>query len=136
MSTVQIACRHALIYLQLVDGWEAKGEFFPGEWDAVKPMDERYRTYCGRDVPLRFRSSQNVALIQHRIPVRAQGFSFTVRFVHNKRRKHRLTPPETLYQETVHSYTLRISRIRPPLLLCTKPYLRHFLRCKQLHRYN
>ena len=27
------------------------------------------------------------------------------------------------------------SRIRPPLLLCTKPYLRHFVRCKQLHRY-
>ena len=28
------------------------------------------------------------------------------------------------------------SRIRPPLLPCTKPYLRHFVRCKQLHRYN
>ena len=28
------------------------------------------------------------------------------------------------------------SRIRPPLLLCTKLYLRHFVRYKQLHRYS
>ncbi|XP_014663083.1 PREDICTED: corticotropin-releasing factor-binding protein-like [Priapulus caudatus] len=69
--------------LGVFDGWELDGQLFPNEEDHPQEFDRRYKTYCGDDKPNKiFISSQNVAMVQHRIPV-AGGFSVHVKFVPN-----------------------------------------------------
>lgn len=76
--------------LQVVDGWEAQGQFFPSEFDTSVVMEERYKTYCGDSLPSgTFISSQNVALIQFRIPTPGQGFAVAINFIKNMQRKYK-----------------------------------------------
>lgn len=68
----------------LVDGWEMNGQFFPPPSDHHLSLDERYMTYCGQSKPRKILvSSQNVLLIQNRIPVAGQGFTIKVNFIDN-----------------------------------------------------
>ncbi|KAL5020033.1 hypothetical protein ScPMuIL_002925 [Solemya velum] len=70
--------------LAIVDGWELQGEMFPSQDDHPQGMDERYHAYCGPDKPNRiFIASQNVALIQFRIPSLGEGFKVNVRLIDN-----------------------------------------------------
>lgn len=65
-----------------VDGWEMNQEFFPSPVDHELSLEERYKTYCGIHRPSKvYVASQNVALIQHLIPVAGQGFKVKVKFV-------------------------------------------------------
>ena len=76
------------LYLQFVDGWEAQGQFFPSEFDSPMTMDQRYLTYCGDHKPKRvIMASQNVALLQFRVPHKGHGFRFSLKFVPSERRK-------------------------------------------------
>jgi len=70
--------------LAVFDGWELQGELFPGSFDHHLTMEERYKTYCGRDRPSKlFISSQNVALIQFKLPEPGEGFKLFVTFKAN-----------------------------------------------------
>ncbi|PSN38852.1 hypothetical protein C0J52_26351 [Blattella germanica] len=85
-----------------VDGWELNRQFFPSPQDHPKPLNLRYREFCGqRKVKQVLESSQNAALIQYRLPARGKGFSFTVRFLKNS------TPCNILLEGTADVYTLR-----------------------------
>lgn len=76
-------------FFQFVDGWELNGEFFPNPMDHLLPMQSRFSEFCGkRKIKQVFLSSQNVALIQYRMPSRGSRFSFSVRFVKNPTRKY------------------------------------------------
>ncbi|XP_050504598.1 corticotropin-releasing factor-binding protein isoform X3 [Diabrotica virgifera virgifera] len=89
--------------VSVVDGWELKGEFFPSSRDHQKPLRARFNEFCGeRKIKKVFTSSQNVALIQYRMPARGTSFSFTVRFVKNP------TPCNVFFQADDHEtiYTL------------------------------
>ncbi|XP_049770633.1 corticotropin-releasing factor-binding protein [Schistocerca cancellata] len=88
--------------VSFVDGWELNRQFFPSLEDHPKPLELRYREFCGtRKVKEVFRSSQNAALIQYRVPQRDKGFSFTVRFIKNP------TPCNILLEGVSDVYTLR-----------------------------
>ncbi|KAK7865767.1 hypothetical protein R5R35_002095 [Gryllus longicercus] len=88
--------------VSFVDGWELNRQFFPSPEDHPKPLHLRYREFCGqRRVKEIFTSSQNAALVQFRVPSRARGFSFTVRFLKNS------TPCNILLEGTSDVYTLR-----------------------------
>jgi Corticotropin-releasing factor binding protein (CRF-BP). len=77
-----------LYFFQFVDGWELNQQFFPSPEDHPKPLNQRYREFCGQHkVKEVLESSQNAGLIQYRIPGRGRGFSFTVRFPRNPTRK-------------------------------------------------
>ncbi|XP_064596577.1 corticotropin-releasing factor-binding protein-like [Liolophura sinensis] len=70
--------------LSIVDGWELNGQVFPGDIDHEDPLDERFRTFCGAHKPTKiYLSSQNVALIQFRLPRAGDGFRVTIRFPRN-----------------------------------------------------
>ncbi|ELU04690.1 hypothetical protein CAPTEDRAFT_155089 [Capitella teleta] len=69
--------------LAMVDGWETQGQFFPSDEDHQLPFEMRYQTYCGGEAPTVFISSQNVALIQYRIPTVEEGFHISVRMIDN-----------------------------------------------------
>ncbi|KAJ8961920.1 hypothetical protein NQ318_021539, partial [Aromia moschata] len=85
----------------VVDGWELNREFFPSPRDHPKPMNSRFTEFCGqRKIKQVFVSSQNVALIQYRMPARGTSFSFSVRFVKNP------NPCNVLFQ-TDDIYTLK-----------------------------
>lgn len=74
--------------VSVVDGWELSGQFFPGIEDHAIPRNARYHEFCGNTKPRRiFRMSQNVGLVEYRIPNPGQGFVVRVRFVKNPRRK-------------------------------------------------
>ncbi|KAK3609961.1 hypothetical protein CHS0354_011795 [Potamilus streckersoni] len=67
--------------LAVFDGWELNNQYFPGVEDHSLPMIERYRTFCGEEAPKTlYISSQNVALIQFRIPQAGEGFKVKVGF--------------------------------------------------------
>ncbi|KAJ6646670.1 Corticotropin-releasing factor-binding protein [Pseudolycoriella hygida] len=75
--------------MAFVDGWELNGQYFPGVQDHKLNLDKRITEFCNdnKHWPLNhfnrvYRSSQNAALLQYRIPIRGQ-FVATVRFVHN-----------------------------------------------------
>ncbi|XP_023709298.1 corticotropin-releasing factor-binding protein isoform X2 [Cryptotermes secundus] len=88
--------------VSFVDGWELNGQFFPSPEDHPKPLNLRYREFCGqRRVKQVLESSQNAALIQYRMPHRGKGFSFTVRFLKNS------MPCNILLEGTADVYTLR-----------------------------
>ncbi|KAG5872941.1 hypothetical protein JTB14_027431 [Gonioctena quinquepunctata] len=87
--------------ISVVDGWELNGEFFPSPHDHPRPLRQRFQEFCGeKTIKQIFASSQNVALIQYRMPARGASFSFNVRFVKNP------TPCNVLSQ-TDGIYTLR-----------------------------
>lgn len=63
--------------IQFVDGWELNGEYFPSESDHHRKLDDRVAEFCSdytqwpRISKKRvFKSSQNAALLQYRIPTR------------------------------------------------------------------
>lgn len=73
---------------QFVDGWELNGQLFPNDQDHQKPSLKRFSEMCGTKKPKQvFKSSQNAALIQYRVPRRGNGFSFYVSFVKNPNRE-------------------------------------------------
>lgn len=83
--------------MQFVDGWELNGEYFPGVQDHELNLDKRIIEFCNdnKHWPLKqfnrvYRSSQNAALLQYRIPIRGQ-FVAIVRFIHNPNRKYFLS---------------------------------------------
>jgi len=69
------------------DGWEMNGHIFPSEDDHKHSLKERvaemYKETFPNNQIFRVRSTQNVALIQYRIPVDSQGFIFRVSFEPN-----------------------------------------------------
>ncbi|XP_045184149.1 corticotropin-releasing factor-binding protein-like isoform X2 [Mercenaria mercenaria] len=70
--------------LALFDGWELQGELFPGVNDHALTLAERYTMFCGEKKPEAiFMSSQNVALIQFKIPNPGEGFKVFVNFKKN-----------------------------------------------------
>lgn len=75
-----------------MDGWELNGQIFPNEQDHPKPIYDRFFEICGSKKPKQiFKSSQNAALIQYRVPRRGNGFSFYVSFINNPTRKYDTT---------------------------------------------
>ncbi|EDW99102.1 corticotropin-releasing factor-binding protein [Drosophila yakuba] len=92
--------------MAFVDGWELNGEYFPGIKDHHRPLEERVYEFCNnyRQWPRVsnkkfFRSSQNAALLQYRIPVRG-SFVANVRF-------HKITQPcNVLVQNTAAMYKM------------------------------
>ncbi|XP_055585578.1 corticotropin-releasing factor-binding protein [Uranotaenia lowii] len=75
--------------MSFVDGWELNGMYFPTEHDHPKSMDHRIEEFCNdpkmwpfHPVRKAFRSSQNAALIQYRIPI-SGSFIVSVRYLHN-----------------------------------------------------
>ncbi|XP_060558615.1 corticotropin-releasing factor-binding protein-like [Ruditapes philippinarum] len=67
-----------------LDGWELQGDLFPSENDHTLSLAERYHMYCGETRPKKiFISSQNVALIQFRLPNPGEGFKVFVNFKNN-----------------------------------------------------
>lgn len=74
--------------LSVIDGWELNGQFFPGIEDHPVPRNARYHEFCGHIKPRKtFLMSQNVGLLEYRIPTAGQGFAVRVRFVQNPKRK-------------------------------------------------
>lgn len=70
--------------LVVVDGWEIAGEVFPSVSDHPLSIDERFRGFCGADDPRdAMVMSQNVALIQFRIPKRLQNFRVRISYHYN-----------------------------------------------------
>ncbi|XP_025418372.1 corticotropin-releasing factor-binding protein [Sipha flava] len=88
--------------IAFVDGWELNGQLFPNEQDHPKPMEERFYEICGTKKRKQvYKSSQNAALIQFRVPRRGNGFSFYVSFINNP------TPCNILMEGITDIYTLR-----------------------------
>lgn len=59
------------------DGWELNGKYFPNEIDHHLSLEQRSHEFCNhnaewpfRQLRKRFRSSQNAALLQYRIPIK------------------------------------------------------------------
>jgi len=74
--------------LTVFDGWELRGQFFPGVEDHPIPRNARYHEFCGHIKPRKpFKMSQNVGLLEYRIPNAGQGFVVRVKFVENPKRK-------------------------------------------------
>lgn len=78
-------------YIQVFDGWEMNGKYFPSTHDHPLSLEQRNNEFCNdrkhypsyRTV---YRSNQNAALIQYRIPVKG-SFTITVRHLRNPERK-------------------------------------------------
>ncbi|KPM09954.1 crhbp corticotropin-releasing factor binding protein-like protein, partial [Sarcoptes scabiei] len=89
--------------LSIVDGWELMGQFFPSVEDHPLPRDSRYQEFCGDNNPKRaFLMSQNVGLIEYRIPIAGEGYTVRVRFLENPK------PCNTIIQGLDYGiYTLR-----------------------------
>lgn len=84
---------YSSVLYQFVDGWELNGEYFPGVHDHPLSLEERVSEFCVEDrrYPYRknkrmFRSSQNAALLQYRIPKQG-SFMVSVKFHSNPDRK-------------------------------------------------
>ncbi|EDW84454.1 uncharacterized protein Dwil_GK13130 [Drosophila willistoni] len=92
--------------MAFVDGWELNGEYFPGIKDHHRALDERVYEFCNNykqwpriSNKKFFRSSQNAALLQYRIPARG-SFVANVRF-------HKITQPcNILVQDTAAVYKM------------------------------
>uniref|UniRef100_A0A1A9ZZL6 Uncharacterized protein n=1 Tax=Glossina pallidipes TaxID=7398 RepID=A0A1A9ZZL6_GLOPL len=95
LEDVLNVCVFFLFTLQLnqfVDGWELNGEYFPAINDHHRSLDERLVEFCNNykrwpHVMNKkfFRSSQNAALLQYRLPTKG-SFIANVRF-------HKITQP-------------------------------------------
>ncbi|XP_058127222.1 corticotropin-releasing factor-binding protein [Anopheles ziemanni] len=101
MRQVNVDCRSGGL-MAFVDGWELNGQYFPGERDHEKPLALRVQEFCaergdGGPWPAGkhastpgawvFRSSQNAALVQYRIPTRG-SFVLSARFLRNPKPCH------------------------------------------------
>ncbi|XP_017480066.1 PREDICTED: corticotropin-releasing factor-binding protein-like, partial [Rhagoletis zephyria] len=92
--------------MAFVDGWELNGEYFPGIKDHHRGLEERVVEFCNnfKQWPRVankkfFRSSQNAALLQYRIPLRG-SFIAHVRF-------HKITKPcNVLVQDTTAIFNM------------------------------
>ncbi|XP_066248731.1 corticotropin-releasing factor-binding protein isoform X1 [Euwallacea similis] len=97
---LDVSCENGGLVV-VVDGWELNGEIFPNPDDHPKALKSRFNEFCGKKkIKETFVSSQNVALIQHRMPFRGASFSFNVKIVRNP------TPCNVLVQLD-ETYTLR-----------------------------
>jgi len=87
ISFVDVTCRSGGL-VAFFDGWEMNGHIFPSEYDHKLHLNERVVQLCKETFPrshkLRLRSSQNVALLQYKIPQAGQGFIFRVSMTVNK----------------------------------------------------
>ncbi|XP_025156063.1 corticotropin-releasing factor-binding protein [Harpegnathos saltator] len=81
-----VPCDHRGL-LAVIDGWEMDGEIFPSEADHPLPMKERINEFCGKSKWYKrtFKSSQNAAILQYRIPMRGKGFVISARYPRNAR---------------------------------------------------
>lgn len=92
--------------MAFVDGWELNGEYFPAVKDHHRALEERVYEFCNNNKQWPrfsnkkfFRSSQNAALLQYRIPGRG-SFVANVRF-------HKITQPcNVLVQDTAAVYKM------------------------------
>ncbi|XP_020282228.1 corticotropin-releasing factor-binding protein [Pseudomyrmex gracilis] len=93
--------RHGL--LAVIDGWELNGEVFPSEADHMLPVKERVNEFCGKNGWRRktFSSSQNVALLQYKIPSSEKGFVVFAKYPKNPR------PCNILSVSTTDPFTIR-----------------------------
>ena len=74
---------------QVVDGWDIDGQVFPSDADHPLSLDERYRGFCGHDKPRYVMiMSQNVALLQYRIPHQLQQFRVRISYHYNPARTY------------------------------------------------
>lgn len=80
--------------LQFFDGWELDEQYFPNEYDHPLPLNKRVHEFCNfnaewpfRQLRKRFRSSQNAALLQYRIPHHG-SFVASVKFIENPERMY------------------------------------------------
>ncbi|KAG8186172.1 hypothetical protein JTE90_011996 [Oedothorax gibbosus] len=88
--------------ISVIDGWELNGQFFPSPRDHPLPEEKRYTEFCGKTKPRKvFRSSQNVGLLEFRVPAKGQGFTVLVRFHSNPK------PCNAVLQDPQGTYTLR-----------------------------
>ncbi|XP_035777099.1 corticotropin-releasing factor-binding protein-like [Anopheles albimanus] len=95
MKQVNVDC-HTGGLMAFVDGWELNGQYFPGEQDHEQRLERRIQEFCTEQTlpqwPAKaaaskawvFRSSQNCALVQYRIPERG-SFVISARFLHNSK---------------------------------------------------
>nr|XP_034190686.1 corticotropin-releasing factor-binding protein [Osmia lignaria] len=97
-----VPCEHHGL-VSVVDGWELNGEVFPSEIDHRLPLKQRSTEFCGKNVGMKrtFVSSQNVAVIQYRIPKAGKGFTLLARFIKNPR------PCNVLATRISEPFTLR-----------------------------
>ncbi|GFX45600.1 corticotropin-releasing factor-binding protein [Trichonephila clavipes] len=87
---------------KVVDGWELNGQFFPGTEDHPKPAENRFAEFCGENRPWKTQiTSQNVGLLEFRIPVKGEGFTVAVEFLPNPK------PCNAVLQQPSGVYTLR-----------------------------
>ncbi|EDV91426.1 corticotropin-releasing factor-binding protein [Drosophila grimshawi] len=92
--------------MAFVDGWELNGEYFPGLKDHHRVLEDRVYEFCNNNKQWPrysnkkfFRSSQNAALLQYRIPTRG-SFVANVRF-------HKITQPcNILVQDSAAVYKM------------------------------
>ncbi|KAI1289745.1 Corticotropin-releasing factor-binding protein [Halotydeus destructor] len=88
--------------VSVIDGWELNGQFFPGTKDHPVAKEQRYREFNCESRPRQvFKMSQNVGLVEFRIPNVAEGFRVHVRFVDNAQ------PCNAVLQRPQGIYTLR-----------------------------
>ncbi|XP_023220069.1 corticotropin-releasing factor-binding protein-like isoform X1 [Centruroides sculpturatus] len=88
--------------LTVMDGWELSGQFFPGLADHQKSLERRYHNFCGIKKPHKvFKMSQNVGLLEFRVPISGDGFSVAVRFLDNPK------PCNAVLYSPAGVYTLR-----------------------------
>jgi len=87
VSLVDVSCKTGGL-VSFFDGWEMNGAIFPAEYDHEHYLYDRFATLCKETFPkrrdLRLRSSQNVALLQYKIPKAGEGFVFRVTMELNK----------------------------------------------------
>lgn len=77
-----------------MDGWELNGQFFPGNEDHPKPAEKRFEEFCGESRPWTTEStSQNVGLLEFRIPEKGEGFTVSITFKSNPKRKYETKGP-------------------------------------------
>ncbi|XP_028313710.1 corticotropin-releasing factor-binding protein-like [Gouania willdenowi] len=83
LNDVNIDCSSG-DFIKMFDGWVLKGEKFPSAVDHPLPVHERYTDFCSSTAPrTSSRSSQNVAMIFFSIHSPGNGFTLTVRKLHN-----------------------------------------------------
>lgn len=100
-QTFDISCSKGGL-LSAIDGWELNGQFFPSPEDHPLPPEKRFIEFCGKNKPRKvFRTSQNVGLLEFRIPTKGQGFTVAVKFHHNPK------PCNAVLQDPQGIYTIR-----------------------------
>lgn len=73
--------------VSVIDGWELNGQFFPGAADHQLPKSLRYHEFCNSKPVGSFVMSQNVGLVEFRLPIQGEAFKLRVKFRPNPKRK-------------------------------------------------